>query len=80
VLAEHIVGQQLMAMDSRQHRKSLFWVREKADASAKLDFIYANGTHREKQHLKSQSKYNITQRASGIVRKSTFHAFHAKAS
>lgn len=39
-LAEHIVGQQLMAMDSKQHRKPLFWVREKAGASAELDFIH----------------------------------------
>ena len=39
-IAEHIVGQELLAAHSRQHRPPHFWVREKSGSSAEVDFVY----------------------------------------
>ena len=39
ILAEHIVGQELQAAFSRQLRNLSFWVREKKQSNAEVDFI-----------------------------------------
>lgn len=39
-IAEHIVGQELLAENSLQHRPPRFWVREKSGSSAEVDFLY----------------------------------------
>ncbi|MCP4716160.1 MAG: ATP-binding protein, partial [Deltaproteobacteria bacterium] len=38
-LAEHIVGQELLAIDCSTHPKQTFWVREKSQSSAEIDFL-----------------------------------------
>jgi predicted AAA+ superfamily ATPase len=38
-LAEHIVGQELTALDMNSDKKNSFWVREERQSSAELDFI-----------------------------------------
>jgi predicted AAA+ superfamily ATPase len=38
-LAEHIVGQELAAMDMNSDKKNSFWVREQKQSNAELDFI-----------------------------------------
>lgn len=38
-LAEHIVGQELAAVDMNSDKKNSFWVREERQSSAELDFI-----------------------------------------
>lgn len=40
LLAEHIVGQELIASDFLISRKPAFWVREKKQSSAEVDFIF----------------------------------------
>ena len=45
LMAEHIVGQELMAMDMKTSRKISFWVREKKQSSAEVDFIFPYGRH-----------------------------------
>ncbi len=45
LIAEHIVGQELMAMDMKTSRKISFWVREKKQSSAEVDFIVPYGRH-----------------------------------
>ncbi len=40
LLAEHIVGQELIASDLLTSRKPAFWVREKKQSSAEVDFIF----------------------------------------
>ena len=45
LLAEHIVGQELLAADMKTSRKSSFWVREKKQSSAEVDFIVQSGQH-----------------------------------
>ena len=42
-LAEHIVGQELMAADLRRGDKPRFWVRQKTGATAEVDYLH---THR----------------------------------
>jgi predicted AAA+ superfamily ATPase len=39
LLAEHIVGQELLALDMKTSRKPSFWVREKKQSNAEVDFI-----------------------------------------
>lgn len=45
LIAEHIVGQELMAMDMKTSRKIPFWVREKKQSSAEVDFIVPYGRY-----------------------------------
>ena len=40
VIAEHIVGQELLAMESSVLAKNAFWVREAKNSNAEIDFIY----------------------------------------
>lgn len=40
LLAEHIVGQELIASDFLTSRKPAFWVREKKQSSAEVDFLF----------------------------------------
>ncbi|MEE9389726.1 MAG: AAA family ATPase, partial [Candidatus Aminicenantaceae bacterium] len=40
LLAEHIVGQELLASDISISRKPIFWVREKKQSSAEVDFVF----------------------------------------
>ena len=39
IVAEHIVGQQLLALEPQRLAKPNFWVREKRQSTAKVDFI-----------------------------------------
>lgn len=39
IIAEHIVGQELLASDFSIQNELRFWVRERADASAEIDYI-----------------------------------------
>ncbi|MCU0285610.1 MAG: DUF4143 domain-containing protein [Acidobacteria bacterium] len=39
LLAEHIVGQELMAMDMNTGKKISFWVREQKQSNAEVDFV-----------------------------------------
>lgn len=39
-ISEHIVGQEILANNNNLLQTLLFWVRDKADASAELDFLY----------------------------------------
>jgi uncharacterized protein len=38
--AEHVVGQELLAKNLRDHRPPTFWVREKPGSTAEIDFLY----------------------------------------
>ncbi len=40
IIAEHIVGQELLASDLSIQNELRFWVRERADASAEIDYIF----------------------------------------
>ncbi len=40
IIAEHIVGQELLASDFSISNELNFWVREKTDASAEVDYIF----------------------------------------
>ena len=44
MIAEHVVGQELMTTNTIQITKPLFWVRENPQTNAELDFIRINGT------------------------------------
>ena len=44
MIAEHVVGQELMTTNTIQITKPLFWVRDNPQANAELDFIRINGT------------------------------------
>ncbi|MBT3201690.1 MAG: ATP-binding protein [Phycisphaerales bacterium] len=39
VLAEHIVGQELLCLDPNTRKKHCFWAREKTQSAAKVDFL-----------------------------------------
>ncbi|NOX17373.1 MAG: ATP-binding protein [Chlorobi bacterium] len=39
-IAEHIVGQELFATEYSQFRKPTFWVKEKKQSNAEVDFVY----------------------------------------
>ena len=39
-LAEHVVGQELVAADLRSNDKPRFWVRQKAGATAEVDYLH----------------------------------------
>lgn len=39
LLAEHIVEQELLALDMKTSRKPSFWIREKKQSHAEVDFI-----------------------------------------
>jgi predicted AAA+ superfamily ATPase len=45
LLAEHIVGQELLAADMKTPRKPFFWVREKKQSNAEVDFIVQSGQY-----------------------------------
>jgi len=45
LLAEHIVGQELLASDMKISRKPSFWVREKKQSNAEVDFILQAGPY-----------------------------------
>jgi len=45
LVAEHIVGQELIAMDMNTSRKISFWVREKRQSTAEVDFIVPYGRY-----------------------------------
>jgi len=40
LLAEHIIGQELLASDVSTLKKPIFWVREKRQSSAEVDFVF----------------------------------------
>lgn len=42
MIAEQIVGQELLAANSYELKKTLFWVRETGNSNAELDFIQTN--------------------------------------
>ena len=39
LLAEHIVGQELVATETNTRKKQCFWVREKSQSTAEVDFV-----------------------------------------
>lgn len=39
-IAEHVVGQEILARNVSVHRKPMFWVREKPDAAAEVDYVH----------------------------------------
>jgi predicted AAA+ superfamily ATPase len=43
-LLEQLTGQELMASKNDAHRKPIFWVREKTQSQAEVDFLELNGT------------------------------------
>jgi len=45
LLAEHIVGQELLAANLKTSRKPTFWVREKKQSNAEVDFIVQSGRY-----------------------------------
>ena len=45
ILAEHIVGQELIATEPNTRKKQCFWVREKSHAQAEVDFILQHKGH-----------------------------------
>ena len=45
ILAEHIVGQELLAVDMRTSRKLSFWVRGKKQSNAEVDYIIQSGQY-----------------------------------
>ena len=40
IIAEHIVGQELFATEYSQFQKPTFWVKEKRQSSAEVDYVY----------------------------------------
>ncbi len=45
LLAEHSVGQELLAVDMRTPKKPSFWVREKKQSNAEVDYIIPSGKY-----------------------------------
>jgi predicted AAA+ superfamily ATPase len=45
VLAEHIVGQELIAAEPNTRKKQCFWVRGKSNAQAEVDFLIQHRDH-----------------------------------
>ncbi len=45
LLAEHIVGQELVAIETNSRKKQCFWVREKSQSMAEVDFIVQHKGH-----------------------------------
>jgi len=45
LLAEHIVGQELLASDMKRLLKPSFWVRDKKQSSAEIDYIVSFKQH-----------------------------------
>ncbi|MBW1784300.1 MAG: DUF4143 domain-containing protein [Deltaproteobacteria bacterium] len=45
LLAEQIVGQELLASDLKRSRKPSFWVREKKQSNAEVDFVVQPGPY-----------------------------------
>ena len=39
LLAEHIVGQELLAVEMKTQKKPSFWIREKKQSNAEIDYI-----------------------------------------
>lgn len=44
LLAEHIVGQELLCLDPNTRKKHCFWTREKTQSSAEVDFLLLHGS------------------------------------
>ena len=45
LLAEHIVGQELIALNTKTSRKPSFWIREKKQSNAEVDFVVPFKAH-----------------------------------
>ncbi len=43
LLAEHIVGQELICLDPNTRKKHCFWTREKSQSGAEIDFLLPHG-------------------------------------
>ncbi len=43
LIAQHAVGQELIALDATTHRRISFWVREKKPSTAEIDFLFPFG-------------------------------------
>ncbi len=43
ILAEHIVGQELLCLESGSRKKPCFWVRDKTQSQAEVDFVVQHG-------------------------------------
>ena len=43
MLAEHIVGQELVCIDPNTRKKQCFWTREKSQSNAEIDFLLLHG-------------------------------------
>ncbi len=44
LLAEHIVGQELLCLDPNTRKKHCFWTREKTQSAAEVDFLLLHGS------------------------------------
>ena len=53
-IAEHIVGQQLIRANCFPRNNPLFWVREKAQSNAEVDFVIPNGNELMPVEVKSR--------------------------
>ena len=54
-IAEMIVGQEIIATD-QEHHKPVFWVREKSQAPAEVDFVLQHGSHAVPVEVKAGAK------------------------
>ena len=45
LLAEHIVGQELICLDPNTRKKHCFWTREKTQSAAEVDFLLLHGSN-----------------------------------
>jgi uncharacterized protein len=52
-IAEHIVGQELIAMEPNTRKKQCFWVRERSQSQAEVDFIVQHRGHVIPMEVKS---------------------------
>jgi predicted AAA+ superfamily ATPase len=43
ILAEHVVGQELLCLESGSRKKPCFWVRDKTQSQAEVDFVVQHG-------------------------------------
>lgn len=44
LLAEHIVAQEMICMDPNTRKKQCFWVRQKSQSAAEVDFLFPHGS------------------------------------
>jgi len=45
MLAEHIVGQEFICLEPNSRKKPCFWVRDKTQSQAQVDFVVQHGSH-----------------------------------